>query len=73
MAKKKTNKRFTRGKQKTERVFDSIVRNAIDFLETSLAELETRPKYSVINFYSAIELGNLVYQRINSLDCIFSL
>lgn len=36
--------------------FDSIVLNAIDFLKTSLDELETRPKYSIINFYSAVEL-----------------
>ncbi len=36
--------------------FDSFVLNAIDFLKTSLDELESRPKYSIINFYSAIEL-----------------
>jgi hypothetical protein len=36
--------------------FDSLVRNAIDFLQTSVAELEKRPKYSVIHFYMALEL-----------------
>lgn len=36
--------------------FDSLVRNAIDFLRKSVDELEESPKYSVINFYTAIEL-----------------
>jgi hypothetical protein len=36
--------------------FDSLVRNAIDFLKKSVDELEKSPKYSVINFYAAIEL-----------------
>ena len=43
-------------KKKTITPFDSVVLNAIDFLKTSLDELETRPKYSIINFYSAVEL-----------------
>ncbi len=36
--------------------FDDVVRNAFDFLDRSIEELAQRPKYSVINFYSAIEL-----------------
>lgn len=36
--------------------FDDVVRNAFDFLDRSIDELEKRPKHSVINFYSAIEL-----------------
>ena len=36
--------------------FDSLTRNAIDFLKKSVAELEDSPKYSVIHFCSAIEL-----------------
>jgi hypothetical protein len=37
--------------------FNDVVANAFDFLERSIAELqEGRPKYSVINFYSAVEL-----------------
>ena len=36
--------------------FDDVVRNAFDFLERSIDELQERPKYSVIHFYSAIEL-----------------
>lgn len=36
--------------------FDSLVRNAIDFLKKSVNELEKSPKYSVIHFYAAIEL-----------------
>jgi hypothetical protein len=39
----------------TER-FDDVVRNAFDFLGRSIDELEARPKFSVIHFYSAIEL-----------------
>ena len=37
-------------------LFDSVVRNAIDFLKKSIDEIEDSPKYSVINFCSAIEL-----------------
>jgi hypothetical protein len=36
--------------------FDSLTRNAIDFLKKSVAELDNSPKYSVIHFCSAIEL-----------------
>lgn len=36
--------------------FDAVVRNAFDFLARSIDELEAHPKYSVIHFYSAIEL-----------------
>lgn len=36
--------------------FDDVVRNAFDFLARSIDELEAHPKYSVIHFYSAIEL-----------------
>lgn len=41
---------------KTEDIFDSLTNNAIDFMTTSLNELKERPKYSIINFYSSIEL-----------------
>ena len=41
---------------KSQDIFDSLVRNAIDFVQHSVAELEESPKYSVINFYAAIEL-----------------
>lgn len=36
--------------------FDDVARNAFDFLGRSIDELENHPKYSVIHFYSAIEL-----------------
>ncbi|MBS0537031.1 MAG: hypothetical protein JSR72_23480 [Proteobacteria bacterium] len=36
--------------------FDDVVRNAFDFLGRSIDELEAQPNYSVINFYSAVEL-----------------
>jgi len=36
--------------------FDSLTRNAIDFLKKSVGELDNSPKYSVIHFCSAIEL-----------------
>ena len=41
---------------KTEEIFDSVVRNAIDFITTAIIELKEKPKYSVINFYTALEL-----------------
>jgi len=37
-------------------MFDSLVRNAIDFMKVSLGQLESSPKYSVINFCSAVEI-----------------
>jgi hypothetical protein len=40
----------------TEGMFDLLVKNAIDFLERATAEIEDRPKYSIINFFSAVEL-----------------
>lgn len=36
--------------------FDSLTRNAIDFLNKSIGELDNSPKYSVIHFCSALEL-----------------
>jgi len=36
--------------------FDSLVKNAIDFMEQSIEELENNPKASVIDFQAAIEL-----------------
>jgi len=40
----------------SSKMFSSVVANAIDFLTHSIDELETKPKYSVINFCAAIEL-----------------
>lgn len=37
-------------------MFDSLVKNAIDFLKVSLEDFKNRPKYSVINFCSAVEI-----------------
>jgi hypothetical protein len=42
--------------QITEAIFTSLVENAIDFLRQSINELESKPKYSVINFCASIEL-----------------
>ena len=36
--------------------FERLVDNAIDFLQHSVEEIETDPKYSIIHFYSAVEL-----------------
>ena len=43
-------------KSKINQNLDSLIINAIDFLKKSIAELKVSPKYSVINFCSAIEL-----------------
>ncbi len=48
------SKKKTVPAQKT--IFDSVVLNAIDFFRKSISELKTSPKYSVINFCSAVEL-----------------
>jgi hypothetical protein len=42
--------------QTSKLFFDSLVQNAIDFLQQSVQELEKSPKYSVIHFYMALEL-----------------
>lgn len=40
----------------SEEMYESLVHNAIDFLDRSISELEENPKYSVIHFYSGVEL-----------------
>lgn len=42
--------------QGADLLFQQLVHNAIDFLEAAIADFETRPKHSVINFYNALEL-----------------
>lgn len=42
-------------KSNTE-MFDSLVCNAIDFLRSSIDDLDHRPKNSIVDFYTAIEL-----------------
>jgi hypothetical protein len=37
-------------------IFDSIVKNAIDFMKHSVKEIEKEPKYAVIHFCSSVEL-----------------
>lgn len=37
-------------------IFDSLTRNAFDFLERGIAEFDETPKYSVIHFCAAIEM-----------------
>ena len=39
-------------KQTKEELFDSLVKNAIDFLDSSLDDLEKRPKNSIVDFYT---------------------
>lgn len=36
--------------------FDSLALNAFDFLKASLHQIESDPKYSIINFYTAVEI-----------------
>ena len=40
----------------SDELFDSLVMNALDFLERAVRELEKSPKYSVIHFFNSIEL-----------------
>jgi hypothetical protein len=37
-------------------MFDSLVKNAIDFLQHAILEIQENPKYSVIHFYAAVEI-----------------
>jgi len=40
----------------SNKMFDSLVCNALDFLQRSAVGLQESPKYSVIDFCTAIEL-----------------
>ena len=42
--------------KKHENIFNSLVNNAIDFLDESINQLQEKPKHSVINFFNSIEL-----------------
>jgi hypothetical protein len=37
-------------------IFDSLTRNAFDFLERGIAEFDKAPKYSVTHFCAAVEM-----------------
>jgi hypothetical protein len=39
-----------------EDIFESLTRNAFDFLERGIAEFDASPKYSVIHFCAAVEM-----------------
>jgi hypothetical protein len=41
---------------KHDQMLDRLVANALDFLDQSLRDFDAAPKFSVINFYSAVEL-----------------
>ncbi len=41
---------------KNEELFDSLVQNAFEFLDRTLAELDSAPKHALINFVTAVEL-----------------
>lgn len=58
MASKKSRKSRspTRKAKASEDFVDSLFENAIDFLNTSISQIQTSPKYSVINFCAALEL-----------------
>lgn len=47
---------ITQKKQTQGEMFDSLVKNAIDFLDSSFDDLDKRPKNSIVDFYTAIEL-----------------
>jgi hypothetical protein len=49
---------MTRSPKKNEAAsdFENLVRNGIDFLEKAMSQLDSDPKYSVINFYTAVEI-----------------
>lgn len=42
--------------QDNTQLFNSLVINAIDFLESAIDDLDQRPKNSIVDFYTAIEL-----------------
>ncbi len=51
-----SRKFITQVKQSKEEMFDSLVTNAIDFVDSAVDDLDKRPKNSIVDFYTAIEL-----------------
>jgi len=50
-------RKFIKQRQQTkEEMFDAVVKNAIDFIDASLDNLDKRPKNGIVDFYTAIEL-----------------
>lgn len=50
-------RKFIQQRQQTkDEMFDAIVKNAIDFIDASLDNLNKRPKNGIVDFYTAIEL-----------------
>lgn len=47
---------MTDNKLDSEAMFEDLVKNGLDFLRHSVSQLERNPKYSVISFYSAVEI-----------------
>jgi len=43
-------------KQTKEEMFHAVVKNAIDFIDASIDDLDKRPKNGIVDFYTAIEL-----------------
>lgn len=43
-------------KKETPSDFENLVRNGIEFLEKAITQLDSDPKHSVINFYTAVEI-----------------
>lgn len=54
-------------KQIKEELFDSLVKNAIDFLDSSLDDLEKRPKNSIVDFYTSIRNGALLFIVVGNI------
>lgn len=42
--------------QSNKELFDSLVKNAIDFVDSSIDDLDVRPKNAIVDFYTSIEL-----------------
>lgn len=43
-------------KQTNDEMFNALVKNAIDFINSSFDDLDSRPKNSIVDFYTAVEL-----------------
>ena len=51
-----TGRRNEIGAMKGDDLAKKLVLNGFDFLTEAIASLEGKPKYSIINFYSAVEI-----------------
>jgi len=47
---------LTQEKRSNDELFDALVRNALEFVSTSIGHLQHKPKNAIVDLYTAVEL-----------------